>query len=133
MCMFCRSLFVLLSFFFWLLCCLSFFDLRILITPLVSSNSSYFKNDRHRYKFIILGRDVIYFVKHETKGKRGYTENELISMMEFLNNNIDEFGRHIFQQIIGIPMGINCVPLLTDLSLYSHEAECIQKLIKEKN
>ena len=30
----CRSLFVLLSFFFWLLCCLSFFDQRILITPL---------------------------------------------------------------------------------------------------
>jgi hypothetical protein len=29
-----------LSFFFWLLCCLSFFDLRILITLLVSSNSS---------------------------------------------------------------------------------------------
>ena len=36
---FCRSLFVLLFFFFWPLCCLSFFDLRILITPLVSSNS----------------------------------------------------------------------------------------------
>jgi hypothetical protein len=40
MCMFCRSLFVRLCFFFWPLCCLSF-DLRILITPLVSSNSSY--------------------------------------------------------------------------------------------
>jgi hypothetical protein len=39
MCMFCRSLFVLLYFFFWPLCCL-FFDIRILITPLVSSNSS---------------------------------------------------------------------------------------------
>jgi hypothetical protein len=39
--MFCRSLFVLLSFFFWPLCCLSFIDLRILITPYVSSNSSY--------------------------------------------------------------------------------------------
>ena len=37
---FCRSLFVLLFFFFWPLCCLSFFDLRILITPLVSSSSS---------------------------------------------------------------------------------------------
>ena len=36
---FCRSLFVLSSFFFIVLC-LSFFDLRILITPLVSSNSS---------------------------------------------------------------------------------------------
>jgi hypothetical protein len=31
MCMLCRSLFVLLAFFFWSLCCLSFFDLRILI------------------------------------------------------------------------------------------------------
>ena len=38
--MFCRSLFVHLSFFFWPLCFLSFFDLWILITPLVSSNSS---------------------------------------------------------------------------------------------
>jgi hypothetical protein len=32
MCMFCRLLFVLLYFFFWPLCCLFFFDLRILIT-----------------------------------------------------------------------------------------------------
>jgi len=32
---YCRSL----SFFFWSLCCLSFFNLRILISPLVSSNS----------------------------------------------------------------------------------------------
>jgi hypothetical protein len=30
-----------LSFFFWPLCCLSLFDLPILIIPLVSSNSSY--------------------------------------------------------------------------------------------
>ena len=35
-----RSLFVLFYFFFWPLCCLSF-DLRILITPLVSTNSSF--------------------------------------------------------------------------------------------
>jgi hypothetical protein len=40
MCMFCRPFFVLLCFFFWPLCCL-FFDIRILITPLVSSNSSF--------------------------------------------------------------------------------------------
>ena len=39
--MFCRSLFVLLSLFFCPLCYLSFLDLWILITPLVSSNSSY--------------------------------------------------------------------------------------------
>jgi hypothetical protein len=32
----CRSLFVLSYFFFWSLCCLFFFDIRIMITPLVS-------------------------------------------------------------------------------------------------
>jgi hypothetical protein len=38
--MFCRSLLVLLYFFYWPLYCLFFFDIWILITPLVSSNSS---------------------------------------------------------------------------------------------
>ena len=38
---FCKSLFVLLYIFCWPLCCLLFFDIRILLTPLVSSNSSY--------------------------------------------------------------------------------------------
>jgi hypothetical protein len=36
---FCRSLFVILSLFFWSLCCLSFFYLRLPITPLISSNT----------------------------------------------------------------------------------------------
>ena len=39
-CMFYRSFFVLLYFLFWPLCYLFFFDIRVLITPLVSSNSS---------------------------------------------------------------------------------------------
>jgi hypothetical protein len=38
--MLCLSLFVLFSFFFWSLYCLSFFDLRLVITPVLSSNSS---------------------------------------------------------------------------------------------
>ena len=36
-----RSLFVFLHFLFWPLCCLSLFDLRFLIIPLVSSKSSH--------------------------------------------------------------------------------------------
>jgi hypothetical protein len=39
-CMFYRSLFVRLYFFFWPLCYLFFFGMRILIAPLVSSNST---------------------------------------------------------------------------------------------
>ena len=52
-------------------------------------------------------------------------------MIEFLVDNIFvECGGVIFQQVIGIPMGTNCAPLLADLFLYSYEAEFIKTLIK---
>ena len=52
-------------------------------------------------------------------------------MLNFLIDNIFvEFGGIIFQQIIGIPMGTNCAPLLADLFLYSYESEFVQQLQK---
>ena len=52
-------------------------------------------------------------------------------MLEFLIDNIFvEFGGQIFQQVVGIPMGTNCAPLLADLFLYSYEAEFIENLVK---
>ena len=57
----------------------------------------------------------------------------MISMLEFLIDNIFVmFGGKIFQQIIGIPMGTNCAPLLADLFLHSYESEFLQTLIKDK-
>ena len=54
-------------------------------------------------------------------------------MLEFLIDNIFvKFGGRIFQQVIGIPMGTNCAPLLADLFLYSYETEFLQDLIKKK-
>ena len=39
------------------------------------------------------------------------------------------FAGKVFQQIMGIPMGTNCAPLLADIFLYSYEAEFIQSLL----
>ena len=39
------------------------------------------------------------------------------------------YGGKLFQQIVGIPMGTNCAPLLADIFLYSYEAEFIQSLL----
>ena len=59
-----------------------------------------------------------------------YTEDVIIYMLEFLVDNIFVvFGGKIFQQIVGIPMGINCAPFLADIFLYSYEAEFIQSLL----
>jgi hypothetical protein len=55
------------------------------------------------------------------------------SMLEFLIDNIFvSFRGILFQQVVGIPMGTNCAPLLADLFLYSYESEFLQKLVKDK-
>ena len=59
MCMFCRSLFVLLSFFFSPLCCLFFFDIQILITSLWYLQILLTKNNPQN-TFRILFRYLIY-------------------------------------------------------------------------
>ena len=59
---FCRTLFVLLYFFFWPLCCLFFFDIRILIAPLVSSNSSCGSYHYFPDKGLLLTRKLLNFI-----------------------------------------------------------------------
>jgi hypothetical protein len=47
-------------------------------------------------------------------------------MLEFIIDNIYVVvGFQVFQQSVGILMGMNCAPLLADLFLYSYEAEFI--------
>jgi hypothetical protein len=55
--------------------------------------------------------------------KTCYSEEQVISMLEFLIDNIFvSFGGIMFQQVVGIPMGTNCAPVLADLFLYSYES-----------
>jgi hypothetical protein len=49
----------------------------------------------------------------------------------FIDNIFVSFGGILFQQVVGIPMGTNCAPLLADLFLYSYESEFLQKLVKD--
>jgi hypothetical protein len=49
-----------------------------------------------------------------------------------MDNIFVSFGGTLFQQVVGIPMGTNCAPLLADLFLYSYESEFLQKLVKDK-
>ena len=80
MCMFCRSLFVLLYFFFWSLCCLFFFDIQILITPLVYSNSSVI----FKFKFVTLINNFTPLVSAIScrKYRRGNTNGQSIETVQ---------------------------------------------------
>ena len=53
-------------------------------------------------------------------------------MLEFLIDNIFIMsGGRVFKQTVGIPTGTNYILLLSDLLLYSHEADFIQGLLKK--
>ena len=51
----------------------------------------------------------------------------------FLMENIYvQFEDRVYQQIVGIPMGTNCAPLITDLFLYCYEKDFMSNLHKSK-
>ena len=44
-----------------------------------------------------------------------------------LDNLFIEFNGKIFKQIIGVPMGTSCAPLISDLFLYCYESDFMLK------
>ena len=47
------------------------------------------------------------------------------------NGKVCKFSGRVFQQTVGLSMGTDCAPLLTNLLLYSYEAHLIQGLLKK--
>ena len=67
------------------------------------------------------------------KNYKSWTCNELCSALTYLVDNIFvEFEDKVYRQVIGIPMGTNCAPLIADLFLYCHERNFMNKLVKKK-
>ena len=82
--------------------------------------------------YIKVCRNKSYFTSDPLNGENKYTANDIRKMIEFLVDNIYvRFGGQLFRQMVGIPMGTNCAPLLADLFLYSYENEFLDKLVKE--
>ena len=98
----------------------------------IINNAFKHKNGAARYTHIKVGRNKSYFTSDPLNGDNKYTANDICKMIEFLVDNIYvRFGGQLFRQMVGIPMGTNCAPLLADLFLYSYENEFLDKLIKE--
>jgi hypothetical protein len=82
----------------------------------------------------VIGKEDTYFVRHHSDSPYKYSEADIKRKLVFLVDNIYVvFGDQVFQQSVGIPMDTYCAPLLTDLFLYSSEAEFVQKLLWDNN
>ena len=90
------------------------------------------KDGSVRYTHIKVTRAKGYFT-HDINGggDNMYTADNICKMIEFLIDNIFvQFGGRLFRQVIGIPMGTNCAPLLADLFLHSYENEFFDNMIR---
>ena len=62
-----------------------------------------------------------------------WTCSEFSEAFTFLMEHIYvQFGDMVYQQIVGIPMGTNCAPLIADLFLYCYERDFMSNLQKSK-
>ena len=70
------------------------------------------KDESVRYTHIKVTRAKPYFTHDINGGRNGmYTADNICKMIEFLIDNIFvQLGGRRFCQMIGIPMGTNCVP-----------------------
>ena len=63
---------------------------------------------------------------------RGYTlwscQNICDALSYLLDNIYIEFGIKLYKQIVGIPMGTNCAPLVADLFLICYERDFMTSL-----
>ena len=63
---------------------------------------------------------------------RGYTlwscQNVCDALSYLLDNNYIRFGNKLYRQIVGIPIGTNCAPLVADLFLFCYERDYMNSL-----
>ena len=61
-----------------------------------------------------------YFCKNLNDISCGYVRKYVMLSIIFIR-----FGSKLYRQIVGIPMGTNCAPLVADLFLFCYERNCM--------
>ena len=90
--------------------------------------------EKNRFKKLVITSRNAFFSEVVNDGQHAFEYDEFIELFEYLIDNIYiRFGNYVFRQVIGIPMGTNCAPLLANLYLFYHEYAFLMKLGKGKN
>ena len=88
----------------------------------------------HREDFLYLACNVrnAFLTSEVHKNYTLWTCQKVCEALTFLLDNIYiRFGTKLFRQIVGIPMGTNCAPLVADLFLFCYERDFIMSLSVE--
>lgn len=86
-----------------------------------------FKRENHL--FIACNNNRAFFSSNKYKGYKMMDKYDVCASLTFLIDNIFvRVGEKVYKQIIGIPMGTNCAPLIADLFLFCYEKDFMLSL-----
>ena len=89
--------------------------------------------DRESKTYLCTSAKAGFFSNKKYDSYACWTCTELCEAFTFLMENIYvQFDGMVYQQIVGIPMGTNCAPLIADLFLYCYERDFMSNLQKSK-
>ena len=85
--------------------------------------------DREKRTYLACNAVHAYFTNEPPKYHTSWTCSEVCDSLAYLLDNIFvRYGSSIYRQVIGIPMGTNCAPLVADLFLYCFESDFMLSL-----
>ena len=94
---------------------------------LINSIEWTFKREGSPY--IACNERQAFFTSEDTKRYKLWScQNVCEALIYLLDNIYIRFGTKLYRQIVGIPMGTNCAPLLADLFLFCYERDFMTTL-----
>ena len=86
-----------------------------------------FKNEGTRY--LACNDKKAFFTSTDHRGYKLCSYQNVCNALSFLLENIYfRFDNNLYRQIVGIPMGTNCAPLVADLFLFCYERDFMTSL-----
>lgn len=91
-----------------------------------------FAFETNKKKFLAVNNIRAFWSSKEEKRYKNVTAQDLKDFLGYLVDNIYvTLGNSLHKQVIGIPMGISCAPLLANLFLMTYEYDFMKKMEKE--
>ena len=84
---------------------------------------------RESSPYIACNERQTFFISGDTKRYKLWScQNVCEALIYLLDNIYIRFGTKLYRQIVGIPMGTNCAPLIADLFLFCYERDFMTSL-----
>ena len=85
--------------------------------------------EREGSPYIACNERQAFFTSEDTKRYKLWScQNVCEALIYLLDNIYIRFGTKLYRQIVGIPMGTNCAPLVADLFLFCYERDFMTSL-----